>query len=101
MWHNPTYVAGVPGASAARLSSETIIRDQPAPLDQAQTRTEFLLLLRFAMCSSLYARSLPSSSLRHPEIDGPRTTMKRGITVLLSLSILATGAYFTASKWAI
>jgi len=27
--------------------------------------------------------------------------MKRGITVLLSLSILATGAYFTASKWAI
>ena len=27
--------------------------------------------------------------------------MKRGITVLLSLSILTTGAYFTASKWAI
>src|SRR5437660_3547994 len=27
--------------------------------------------------------------------------MKRGITVLLSLSILATGGYFTASKWAI
>jgi len=27
--------------------------------------------------------------------------MKRGITVLFSLSILATGAYFTASKWAI
>jgi hypothetical protein len=27
--------------------------------------------------------------------------MKRGITVLLSFSILATGAYFTASKWAI
>src|SRR5215217_3086429 len=27
--------------------------------------------------------------------------MKRGITVLLSLSIVATGAYFTASKWAI
>ena len=27
--------------------------------------------------------------------------MKRGITILLSLSVLATGAYFTASKWAI
>jgi hypothetical protein len=27
--------------------------------------------------------------------------MKRGITVLLSLSVLFTGAYFTASKWAI
>ena len=27
--------------------------------------------------------------------------MKRGITVLLSLSVLVTGAYFTASKWAI
>jgi pimeloyl-ACP methyl ester carboxylesterase len=27
--------------------------------------------------------------------------MKRGITVLLSLSVLLTGAYFTASKWAI
>ena len=27
--------------------------------------------------------------------------MKRGITVLFSLSILVTGAYFTASKWAI
>jgi alpha/beta hydrolase fold len=31
----------------------------------------------------------------------PRTTMKRGITVLLSLSVLVTVAYFTASKWAI
>jgi predicted dienelactone hydrolase len=27
--------------------------------------------------------------------------MKRGITVLLSLSVLLTAAYFTASKWAI
>jgi predicted dienelactone hydrolase len=27
--------------------------------------------------------------------------MKRGITVLLSLSVLVTAAYFTASKWAI
>ena len=27
--------------------------------------------------------------------------MKRGITVLLSLTVLVTGAYFTASKWAI
>ena len=27
--------------------------------------------------------------------------MRRGITVLLSLSVLVTGAYFTASKWAI
>ena len=27
--------------------------------------------------------------------------MKRGIAVLLSLSVLVTGAYFTASKWAI
>src|SRR6202165_1764281 len=31
----------------------------------------------------------------------PRTNMKRGITVLLSLSVLVTVAYFTASKWAI
>jgi pimeloyl-ACP methyl ester carboxylesterase len=31
----------------------------------------------------------------------PRTSMKRGITILLSLSVLLAGAYFTASKWAI
>ena len=31
----------------------------------------------------------------------PRTNMKRGITVLVSLSVLVTVAYFTASKWAI
>jgi hypothetical protein len=31
----------------------------------------------------------------------PRTNMKRGITVLLSLSVLVTVAYFSASKWAI
>jgi len=36
-------------------------------------------------------------------LNGGRTEddMKRGITVLLSLSVLVTGAYFTASKWAI
>src|SRR4051812_30345275 len=32
---------------------------------------------------------------------GARTNMKRGILVLLSLSVLFTVAYFTASKWAI
>src|SRR6185437_10479210 len=32
---------------------------------------------------------------------GPRTKMKRGILVLLSLSVLAAVGYFTASKWAI
>jgi hypothetical protein len=31
----------------------------------------------------------------------PRTNMKRGITVLVSLSALVTVAYFTVSKWAI
>jgi pimeloyl-ACP methyl ester carboxylesterase len=31
----------------------------------------------------------------------PRTNMKRGIAVLLSLCALVTAAYFTASKWAI
>jgi hypothetical protein len=36
-----------------------------------------------------------------PEAGAPRTNMKRGITVLLSLTVLVTGAYFTASKWAI
>src|SRR5438105_8269466 len=34
-------------------------------------------------------------------LRGARTNMKRGITVLLSLSVLVTVAYFTASKWAI
>src|SRR5437879_7674624 len=32
---------------------------------------------------------------------GARTNMKRGILVLLSLSVLVAVAYFTASKWAI
>ena len=31
----------------------------------------------------------------------PRTNMKRGIAILLSLCVLITVAYFTASKWAI
>jgi hypothetical protein len=35
------------------------------------------------------------------EVGAPRTNMKRGITILLSLSALVTVAYFTASKWAI
>src|SRR4029453_5189352 len=33
--------------------------------------------------------------------QGSRTTMKRGILVLLSLSVLVAVAYFTASKWGI
>src|SRR6267142_461931 len=36
-----------------------------------------------------------------PHGRAPRTNMKRGITVLVSLSALVTVAYFTASKWAI
>jgi hypothetical protein len=36
-----------------------------------------------------------------PEAGAPRTNMKRGITVLLSLTVLVAGAYVTASKWAI
>jgi len=35
------------------------------------------------------------------EAVAPRSNMKRGIAVLLSLSALVTVAYFTASKWAI
>src|SRR5260370_18544121 len=34
-------------------------------------------------------------------VGAPRTNMKRGITVLVSLSAVLTVAYFTASKWAI
>ena len=30
-----------------------------------------------------------------------RNNMKRGMTILLSVCVLATAAYFTASKWAI
>ena len=33
--------------------------------------------------------------------QGPRTPMKRGIAVLLSLTVLLVVGYFTASKWAI
>src|SRR5450759_1395413 len=36
-----------------------------------------------------------------PEVNAPRTNMKRGIAVLASLSALVTVGYFTASKWAI
>src|SRR5258706_4718713 len=36
-----------------------------------------------------------------PTVGAPRTNMKRGITVLVSLSAVLTVAYFTASKWAI
>jgi hypothetical protein len=36
-----------------------------------------------------------------PKVGAPRTNMKRGITVLVSLSAVLTVAYFTASKWAI
>jgi hypothetical protein len=36
-----------------------------------------------------------------PHVGAPRTNMKRGITVLVSLSAVLTVAYFTASKWAI
>ena len=36
-----------------------------------------------------------------PKGGAPRTKMKRGIIVLLSLTVLVTAAYFTASKWAI
>src|SRR5260370_41289642 len=36
-----------------------------------------------------------------PQSRWPRTNMKRGITVLVSLSAVLTVAYFTASKWAI
>src|SRR5665811_86232 len=36
-----------------------------------------------------------------PEVNAPRTNMKRGIAVLASLSALVAVAYFTASKWAI
>jgi hypothetical protein len=35
------------------------------------------------------------------EADAPRANMKRGITILLSLCVLATVGYFTVSKWAI
>jgi hypothetical protein len=36
-----------------------------------------------------------------PEAGASRTNMKRGIAILLSLCVLVTVAYFTASKWAI
>jgi hypothetical protein len=35
------------------------------------------------------------------EANAPRTNMKRGIAILVSLCVLATAAYFTVSKWAI
>ncbi|HEX9392354.1 MAG TPA: alpha/beta fold hydrolase, partial [Usitatibacteraceae bacterium] len=36
-----------------------------------------------------------------PTVGAPRTNMKRGIAILVSLGALLTVAYFTASKWAI
>src|SRR5882762_6344769 len=36
-----------------------------------------------------------------PTVGAPRTNMKRGIAVLVSLGALLIVAYFTASKWAI
>src|SRR5947207_14371528 len=36
-----------------------------------------------------------------PTVGSPRTNMKRGITVLVSLSAVLTVSYFTAAKWAI
>jgi len=36
-----------------------------------------------------------------PVVGAPRTPMKRGIAILLSLTVLVAVAYFTASKWAI
>src|SRR5260370_1996511 len=36
-----------------------------------------------------------------PTGSAPRTSMKRGIAILVSLGVLATVAYFTTSKWAI
>src|SRR6202165_2863157 len=41
------------------------------------------------------------TKLKFPEVGAPRTNMKRGIAVLVSLGALLTVAYFTASKWAI
>src|SRR5712671_3372583 len=36
-----------------------------------------------------------------PTVGAPRTNMKRGIAILVSLGALLTVAYFTATKWAI
>src|SRR5258707_8525046 len=36
-----------------------------------------------------------------PKVGAPRTSMKRGIAILVSLGALLIVAYFTASKWAI
>jgi alpha/beta hydrolase family protein len=44
-------------------------------------------------------QSLPDWNLELK--SGPRTNMKRGIAILVSLSVLMTVAYFTVSKWAI
>src|SRR5215218_1663374 len=46
-------------------------------------------------------QSLEAKSSVSPPSRGTRTPMKRGITVLLSLTVLVAVAYFTASKWAI
>ena len=96
----PEIVCNIAGSTCDALSSERIHLGSPAPIVQAQIT--FLLLLRFAICSSLTpvhrCQILSAAILKSM---GPRTTMKRGIAVLLSLSVLVTSAYFTASKWAI
>jgi len=43
----------------------------------------------------------PQDGIRPPEVNAPRTNMKRGIAVLASLGALVAVGYFTASKWAI
>jgi alpha/beta hydrolase fold len=46
-------------------------------------------------------RAVKKLGIWSPRVGAPRTNMKRGITVLVSLSALVTVAYFTTSKWAI
>jgi hypothetical protein len=46
-------------------------------------------------------QSFEQYSLAPVRVGAPRTNMKRGITVLVSLSAVLIVAYFTASKWAI
>src|SRR5471032_530439 len=46
-------------------------------------------------------QSPPVAETASAKVGTPRTNMKRGIAVLLSLCALVTVGYFTASKWAI
>src|SRR2546430_6397544 len=100
-------------ANDARVSPRMSGRSQAPPATpyprrgfiwdhRLQLFKQFLLLLRFAICSSLTpVRRCQILSAAILKSMGPRTTMKRGIAVLLSLSVLVTSAYLTASKWAI